>query len=310
MPNKCVVCGNRRNKNSTFSFHRFPKVKEIRKQWVQACKVNEQDITSESLVCSKHFKVEDFDAKVWPRNKLVEGVVPTPSIIYDLCGKSKKIKLDNEKNIKVHTGPQSIGELEWVNHEIIIKDEHVEEKSNNGPLKSVHDQNSCEDDNSNVKENYQSDIPEVRLSSLANISQVAMEYGPTHSSIVSQNEMKTSTSINIAGTNNIDLMKDNTDEDTDEELGLNSLEELEQFWEFIVELHDYNKQLIRAQQNKKRRYLLQIKKFEHDLQHNYGIELEKCEEENDESSDGNLKIPSNIEEKNVTLKNNESMEKE
>ncbi|KAK9892958.1 hypothetical protein WA026_023015 [Henosepilachna vigintioctopunctata] len=84
--------------------------------------------------------------------------------------------------------------------------------------------------------------------------------------------MKASTSVYIAGKNNIDLMNYITYQDTDEQWGLNSLEELEQFWEFTVELHDYKKQLIRAQQNEKRRYLLKIKKIEHDPQQNFGIE--------------------------------------
>lgn len=58
---------------------RFPKLKEVHKQWVQVCKINELDITSDTIVCSQHFKVEDFDESAWPKKKLLAGAVPTPS---------------------------------------------------------------------------------------------------------------------------------------------------------------------------------------------------------------------------------------
>lgn len=59
---------------------RFPKLKEVREQWVQVCKIDEQDITPDTIICSQHFKVEDFDESSWPKRKLLAGVIPSPSI--------------------------------------------------------------------------------------------------------------------------------------------------------------------------------------------------------------------------------------
>jgi len=98
MPTKCIVCGSLRNKSSKFSFHRFPKPKEVRKRWLQVCQIDEQHIKPDTIVCSKHFKVEDFDDSAWPMRKLLAGAVPAPSIHW-LVQKKHQVLQSNIKQV-------------------------------------------------------------------------------------------------------------------------------------------------------------------------------------------------------------------
>ncbi|KAL1490660.1 hypothetical protein ABEB36_013319 [Hypothenemus hampei] len=79
MPVKCVVCGEVRNNKSIVSFHRFPKEQLLRQKWLTACKLENYAITTNSVVCSKHFRIYDFDETYWPQRRLLLSAVPAPS---------------------------------------------------------------------------------------------------------------------------------------------------------------------------------------------------------------------------------------
>lgn len=64
MPDNCSVygCNNRfSNKNgSNIKFHRFPKEKQYRDQWVHACGREDRINSDNALICSIHFKAQDY----------------------------------------------------------------------------------------------------------------------------------------------------------------------------------------------------------------------------------------------------------
>nr|XP_061797068.1 THAP domain-containing protein 6-like [Nerophis lumbriciformis] len=66
MPVYCAAfgCNNKRNvrtKSQQITFHGFPKEKQIRKQWEVALRRQNFVASDHSVVCSAHFKPEDFD---------------------------------------------------------------------------------------------------------------------------------------------------------------------------------------------------------------------------------------------------------
>lgn len=61
----CLVCGNTRSKDSSASFHRFPRDSERRTVWLNAFQLSESDLKSYSRVCSRHFP--DGDVKKDPQ---------------------------------------------------------------------------------------------------------------------------------------------------------------------------------------------------------------------------------------------------
>ncbi|XP_074502275.1 THAP domain-containing protein 6-like isoform X2 [Sebastes fasciatus] len=86
MPDFCSAfgCSNERNaktKEQGITFHRFPKDKAKRQSWTLAMKRKDFEPNDRSVVCSLHFKSEDFD-KTGQTTRLREGV--TPSFPYRL----------------------------------------------------------------------------------------------------------------------------------------------------------------------------------------------------------------------------------
>ncbi|XP_061119422.1 THAP domain-containing protein 6-like [Conger conger] len=66
MPESCVAwgCTNRRtiqNRCRGITFHRFPKQRELRRQWEIAVRREGFSASESSVLCSEHFKPEDFD---------------------------------------------------------------------------------------------------------------------------------------------------------------------------------------------------------------------------------------------------------
>ncbi|KAM3850216.1 THAP domain-containing protein 6-like [Diretmus argenteus] len=66
MPASCAAwgCANRRSLGSRsrgITFHMFPKEKELRRQWEVALKRESFSASDSSVICSEHFKLEDFD---------------------------------------------------------------------------------------------------------------------------------------------------------------------------------------------------------------------------------------------------------
>uniref|UniRef100_A0A3Q3JKN7 THAP-type domain-containing protein n=1 Tax=Monopterus albus TaxID=43700 RepID=A0A3Q3JKN7_MONAL len=81
MPDVCSAfgCSNRRNartKEQGITFHTFPKDKVRRKAWTLALRRKDFVPSNHSVVCSCHFKPEDFDT-TGQTTRLREGVVPS-----------------------------------------------------------------------------------------------------------------------------------------------------------------------------------------------------------------------------------------
>uniref|UniRef100_A0A667Z4G6 THAP-type domain-containing protein n=1 Tax=Myripristis murdjan TaxID=586833 RepID=A0A667Z4G6_9TELE len=81
MPEHCAAysCANRRTVASRaqgITFHRFPKDKYVRKKWEVALKRDGFTASDSSVVCSEHFKQEDFD-RTGQVVRLRDGVIPS-----------------------------------------------------------------------------------------------------------------------------------------------------------------------------------------------------------------------------------------
>ena len=90
-------------KNSSVSYHRFPKEKELRKKWIIACKRDDQFNPSTGNVCSEHFLPSDFQHDLRGellglplKRRLNENAVPTlkisPSDLKDKKSESERSK--------------------------------------------------------------------------------------------------------------------------------------------------------------------------------------------------------------------------
>ncbi|XP_037545833.1 THAP domain-containing protein 6-like [Nematolebias whitei] len=81
MPQHCAAnfCSNRRTvdvRARGITFHKFPKGKELRKRWEVSLRREEFTASDSTVLCSEHFKQEDFD-KTGQIVRLREGVVPS-----------------------------------------------------------------------------------------------------------------------------------------------------------------------------------------------------------------------------------------
>nr|XP_057927363.1 THAP domain-containing protein 6-like isoform X1 [Doryrhamphus excisus] len=81
MPDSCAAwgCTNRRtaqSKSQGITFHRFPKEKELRRQWEVAARKKGFSATKSSVLCSEHFKPEDIDT-TGQTVRLREGAKPS-----------------------------------------------------------------------------------------------------------------------------------------------------------------------------------------------------------------------------------------
>ncbi|XP_029690930.1 THAP domain-containing protein 6-like [Takifugu rubripes] len=81
MPEHCAAysCTNRRTTGSRargITFHRFPKDKDKRKKWELALRREGFTATESSVICSQHFKQDDFD-RTGQVVRLKDGVIPS-----------------------------------------------------------------------------------------------------------------------------------------------------------------------------------------------------------------------------------------
>ncbi|XP_047432488.1 protein N-lysine methyltransferase METTL21A isoform X2 [Mugil cephalus] len=81
MPHSCaaVNCTNRFTVLTRYrgiTFHRFPKAKELRKQWEAAVRRKGFSASASSMLCSEHFRPEDFD-RTGQTVRIRAGVVPS-----------------------------------------------------------------------------------------------------------------------------------------------------------------------------------------------------------------------------------------
>ena len=68
MPHNCCVpfCNATSKKNKNLRFHRFPKKRELKDQWIAKIRRDEGDyfaVTENTRVCSKHFCEEDYKVR-------------------------------------------------------------------------------------------------------------------------------------------------------------------------------------------------------------------------------------------------------
>ncbi|XP_059193939.1 THAP domain-containing protein 6-like isoform X2 [Centropristis striata] len=81
MPHSCAAwnCTNRftvQTRSQGLTFHRFPKDKEQRKQWETAVRREGFSATPSSMLCSEHFRPEDFD-RTGQTVRIRAGAVPS-----------------------------------------------------------------------------------------------------------------------------------------------------------------------------------------------------------------------------------------
>ncbi|XP_049451721.1 THAP domain-containing protein 6-like [Epinephelus fuscoguttatus] len=81
MPEHCAAysCSNRRtieNRAQGITFHKFPKVKDVRKKWEMALRREGFTASDSSVLCSEHFKQDDFD-RTGQIVRLRDGVIPS-----------------------------------------------------------------------------------------------------------------------------------------------------------------------------------------------------------------------------------------
>ena len=85
MPHNCCVpfCNATSKKNKNLRFHRFPKKRGLKDQWIAKIRRDEGDyfaVTENTRVCSKHFCEEDYTVSEDGKGKkivLKKGAVPT-----------------------------------------------------------------------------------------------------------------------------------------------------------------------------------------------------------------------------------------
>ena len=66
--------------NSTITYHRFPKNKSIRKQWITSCFRKDSFTPNNSRICSTHFQQADFYLTKTKKVKLVKSAIPTVNL--------------------------------------------------------------------------------------------------------------------------------------------------------------------------------------------------------------------------------------
>ncbi|XP_053191204.1 THAP domain-containing protein 6-like [Scomber japonicus] len=81
MPHSCSAwnCTNRatiQTRSKGITFHRFPKDAEQRKQWQTAVRREEFSAGSSSMLCSEHFRADDFD-RTGQTVRIRDGTVPS-----------------------------------------------------------------------------------------------------------------------------------------------------------------------------------------------------------------------------------------
>nr|XP_057923260.1 THAP domain-containing protein 6-like [Doryrhamphus excisus]XP_057923261.1 THAP domain-containing protein 6-like [Doryrhamphus excisus]XP_057923262.1 THAP domain-containing protein 6-like [Doryrhamphus excisus]XP_057923263.1 THAP domain-containing protein 6-like [Doryrhamphus excisus] len=81
MPHSCSAwnCTNRftvQARSNGITFHRFPKNKELRKRWQTAAKREEISASPSFMLCSEHFRPEDFD-RTGQTVRIRDGAVPS-----------------------------------------------------------------------------------------------------------------------------------------------------------------------------------------------------------------------------------------
>ncbi|XP_034057963.1 THAP domain-containing protein 6-like [Gymnodraco acuticeps] len=81
MPEHCAAycCANRRtitNRGRGITFHKFPKDKDMRKKWEVALRREGFTASESSVICSEHFKQDEFD-RTGQIVRLRDGVIPS-----------------------------------------------------------------------------------------------------------------------------------------------------------------------------------------------------------------------------------------
>uniref|UniRef100_A0A8C9XBU1 THAP-type domain-containing protein n=1 Tax=Sander lucioperca TaxID=283035 RepID=A0A8C9XBU1_SANLU len=115
MPDFCAAygCSNRRSLKTRargITFHLFPKTEKMRRQWELALRRDGFVASDRTLLCSEHFRSEDFD-RTGQNVRLKDGVVPTifnfPAHLQSVCvsltnNNSRCIRLIYQYVIKCH----------------------------------------------------------------------------------------------------------------------------------------------------------------------------------------------------------------
>uniref|UniRef100_A0A3Q0SL07 Si:ch73-130a3.4 n=1 Tax=Amphilophus citrinellus TaxID=61819 RepID=A0A3Q0SL07_AMPCI len=88
MPHSCAAwkCSNRftvETRSHGITFHRFPKDKGLRKQWELATRRKGFSASPSSMLCSEHFRPEDFD-RTGQSVRIRYGAVPSSSVLHKL----------------------------------------------------------------------------------------------------------------------------------------------------------------------------------------------------------------------------------
>uniref|UniRef100_A0A3Q4GLI9 THAP domain-containing protein 6-like n=1 Tax=Neolamprologus brichardi TaxID=32507 RepID=A0A3Q4GLI9_NEOBR len=116
MPDFCAAlgCSNQRNANTKqrgITFHRFPKDKVKRQLWKRALKRRDFEPNDRSVVCSCHFKAEDFD-RTGQTTRIREGVIPSVFLFTRHLGKEHTATRTSRTSQKAAEEPPQVQAVE------------------------------------------------------------------------------------------------------------------------------------------------------------------------------------------------------
>ncbi|XP_005949806.1 THAP domain-containing protein 6-like isoform X2 [Simochromis diagramma] len=116
MPDFCAAlgCSNQRNANTKqqgITFHRFPKDKVKRQLWKMALKRRDFEPNDRSVVCSCHFKAEDFD-RTGQTTRIREGVIPSVFLFTRHLGKAHTATRTSRTSQKAAEEPPQVQAVE------------------------------------------------------------------------------------------------------------------------------------------------------------------------------------------------------
>ncbi|XP_045460820.1 THAP domain-containing protein 1-like [Harmonia axyridis] len=79
MPSSCASynCVVRFKKESGVKFHRFPKNEVLKQKWVMAMRRKDYKPSATAVICSHHFKTEDYYINDYGTKKLKKGAIPS-----------------------------------------------------------------------------------------------------------------------------------------------------------------------------------------------------------------------------------------
>ena len=115
MPNCCIVCGISKAKDPAVSLYRFPKQPDLRAKWLASLHLTNEEVKSESRVCSRHFR--DSNPKTIP-SLHIGSKFAQPPLMETARGKrraTRELKLNDKSKrvcIRTNTNNSSVSDVQ------------------------------------------------------------------------------------------------------------------------------------------------------------------------------------------------------